>query len=298
MSVQSEPNMQNNYSGNESIYRSIIRLLSKAIKAVKNNIVLYIVSMLICIAPLIALYLAKSSKYEATFTLAYDELVRKIYGDRIAKLNTIVQSGDNAKVAAILNVDKKVAASLSKVEAYNILGDDLTKDLNTDRLPFVVSITIDDTTHTIALQNGIVGFLETGNTFMSERSKIKKMEAKEELSFIENQLSALENIYYKDSALQFNIPQEQATTSNASSNKTKTTSTGSLYEYSYELYKRKQELMRKERMPASIMVIDDAIVSTSAGRPLWLLIAVGIVLGNLLFVVLAGFLLPALRYKD
>ncbi len=297
MNVQNEPVMQNSYTGNESIYRGIIRLLSKAIKAVKNNMGLYIMSMLICVAPLTALYFAKSSKYEATFTLVYDELVRKIYGDRIEKLNTIVQAGDNAKVAAMLGVHNKVAASLSKVEGYNILGEDLTKDLNTDRLPFVVSITIDDTTNTIALQNGIVSFLETGNAFMSERSKIKKMETKEELGFINNQLTVLENLYAKGTSMQFTIPAEP-TPANSSGNKAKTTSTGSVYEYSYELYKRKQELMRKERMPGSIMVIDDAIVTTSAGRPLWLLIAVGIVLGNLLFIALAGFLLPALRYKD
>jgi hypothetical protein len=294
MSVQNQQTNQTNNMNNHGLYTAIIRLLSNAIMTIKNKMGLYVICLLLGIAPFVGYYFSKSNTYEATFTLAYDELVRKIYGDRLEKLNTIVQSGEYNKVSAMLGVDKKAAQSLNKVEGYNILGEDLSKDMNTDRLPFVVSITINDTTNTLALQTGIVSFLETGNNFMAERSKIKKLETKEEISFIDQQLQVLEGLYSKSPNMQFNTTD---ISQQPKANDKPKTGTGSIYEYSYELYKRKQELMRKERMPGSIMVIDDAIVSTKACKPLWLLLAVGFVGGNFIFLVLAGLLIPAFRYK-
>ncbi|OSZ82479.1 hypothetical protein CAP35_04200 [Chitinophagaceae bacterium IBVUCB1] len=293
MSLQNQQANQTNNTNTDGLYIAIIRLLSSCIKKIKNSIGLYIICLLIGTAPVVAYYYSKSNTYEATFTLAYDELVRKIYGDRIDKLNIIIQSGNYNKVATILSVDKKAAQSLTKVEGYNILGEDLSKDLNTDKLPFIVSIKLKDTAFTTVLQNGIVKFLETGNSFMVERKKVKELENKEELSFINEQLSAMSSMLAKGNVSASVSETNQTTAKDSKSAKTSTP----IYEYAYELYKRKQELQRKERMPSAITVIDDAIVSKSASKPLWLLLAVGFIGGNFIFLVLAGILIPALRYK-
>jgi hypothetical protein len=50
-------------------------------------------------------------------------------------------------------------------------------------------------------------------------------------------------------------------------------------------------------MPSSLFVVDDAIVSVKAGIPLVVALAVGLVAGFMLFIVIALFIIPAIRYK-
>lgn len=274
-------------NSNDGFYYKCIRLFSKYLNIIKSKILLYIICILVGIVPLVIYNYSVSDMYKASFTVAYDELFRKIYGDRLAKLNTLIQRKQYAEAAVVMKIPVTTAKSLNSIEGKNILGEDLSKDLNTDHLPFVVNIVVDDSSKTKSIQDGIVNFLATGNEFMSERKKLKDLENEEELEFVEQQLRISDSLLKKGYS-----------TSGSSSVNNADKKEGTGFEYNYELYKRKQELLRKKRMPYYVTVIDDAIVSTQAKKSLTLIGGAGFIIGNILFAIMALFVLPVLRYKD
>ncbi len=285
--------LQNEASGN--IYYKFIRFLHSVLLNIRQHIGLFIICMIIGITPLLLKNYSDSDLYKANFTVAYDELFRKIYGDRLAKLNTLVQHEQTQTLKNILATDEKTVRSLKNVSGKNILGDDLSKDLNTDHIPFVVEIVTDDSSKIIPLQNAIVHFLETGDDFMTKRMEVKMLENKEELDYINKQLSTIDTVYKKSgSAESLPVAQSKSNDNSTASEQ----ADNSLIEFSYTLYKRKQELMRKQRMPQNLLIIDDAIVSVQKKRSTLIMIAAGGVIGFIFYGLLAGIILPAIRFKE
>jgi hypothetical protein len=272
----------------ERIYNSTIRIVHDFIIGIRKNIVIFLICLVLAEIPLVAWYISKLDTYEASFTVFYDELVRKIYGDRLQKINSLVKRGEVKRISAYMQVDTKIASTLKKVSGENILGEDLTKDLNTDKIPFVVKIISTDSNTIPALQQGIVHFLELGNEYMSDRKKLRIEETEEEITFINQQLTLLDSL--KRNYNVNSVVMERKGT--------RETSPGSLYEFSYDIFKKKQELMRKQKMPNSIQVIDDAIVSDEGKKPLILALIIGGFLAVFLYIMLIGFIIPVLRYKD
>lgn len=285
--------LQNEVS--ENIYYKFIRFLHNILLNIRQHIGLFLICMIIGIAPLLLKNYSDSDLYKANFTVAYDELFRKIYGDRLAKLNTLVQHQQTQTLKNILATDEKTAQALKSVTGKNILGDDLSKDLNTDHIPFVVEIVTDDSSKIIPLQNAIVHFLETGDDFMTKRMEVKMLENKEELDYINKQLNTIDTVYRKSgSAEPLPVPQSKPSDNSTASEQ----ADNSLIEFSYTLYKRKQELMRKQRMPQNLLIIDDAIVSVQKKRSTLLMIAAGSVIGFIFYALIAGIILPAIRFKE
>ncbi len=266
-----------------SFYHSTIELLRKGFSAVRSNFIL----LLCCIAVALGIFslynIPKSNQFKASFTVAYDDLVRKIYGDRLYKINLLVNRGDFEKVAYYLSVDKHTASTLRSVKGKNIVGEDLTDDMNTDRIPFVIKIEVTDSAAISKLQAGLVSFLEEGNAYSATTKALKIKEINDELQFIDEQLRMMDSLKRKfnDGAV--------ATTNNQNSSAT------NIYDFSYELYNKRKDLLRKKSMPGTIQVIDDAIVAQASGFPMIVMVILGVIGGFLLFIVTALFIKPALK---
>ena len=193
-------------SDNRSLYTKVIALLSQAIIDFKKNFAIFLLAIIIPIATLSFLSLRKSNTYTASFTVVYEDLVRKIYGDRLEKLNTLLQS-NNERAAELLNLDIKIVETIEEVKGTNILGEDLSKDMNIDRIPFIINITVTDTSKITEIQNGILSFLENSNSYLMEKRNLKISEIKDEIAFISTQLEMMDTLkrkYYlsgKDASL-------------------------------------------------------------------------------------------------
>lgn len=268
-----------------SIYDRLISVLHSFYIDIKRNAFVFFACILLVPAVLVFMNLKKSGIYKASFTVMYEELVRKVYGDRLVKLNALLED-NKSKARSLLGVSSQAAASLKTIKGTNILGEDLTEDLNVDRIPFVVDIYLNDTTYVSEIQNGILHYLENGNSYLSSKRKLRMQEIDDEISFIDNQLKMMDSLKKK-----FNIAETIASSSNAAS------SEGSVYSLSYDLYKKKQELLKKREMPMNLYVIDDAIVPTKGNRPYSIVILAGLVAGFVLYVFIAYIILPVIRYK-
>lgn len=272
---------------NKGIYYNIIKLLHFLLSNIKSNIYTFILCMCIGVSPFIINSFSNSKNYKASFTVAYDELFRKIYGDRLGKINSLVQRNEYEKVAYNLRTNIDIVKCLKSVEGKNIIGDDLNKDLNTDNVPFIVNMVVNDSSKITILQDAIVQFLETGNDFLQDRKKVRLKENTEELAFINEQMKIIDSLNKHGVTKVFEVQQND-----------KEKSAGSLFEFAYQLYKRKQELIRKERMPSSLFVVDDAIVSVKAGIPSVLAVGLGLLSGFVLYIVIALFIVPAVKFKE
>lgn len=270
-----------------SIYDKLIASLHSFYVDVRKNGVLFGTCIILMTGIFIFLNMKKSGTYKASFTVMYEELVRKVYGDRLAKLDLLLE-GNKSKAQALLGLTTAQVKTLKKIEGTNILGEPLAKDLNVDRIPFIVHISLSDTNYIQEIQEGILNHLESANTYLVNKRKLKMKEINDEISFIDNQLRMMDSVKRK----------YQVGTVTSTVNSSNNSGEGSIYSLSYELYKKKQELLKKRDMPMNLYVIDDAIVPTKGSRSYILMAAAGLFSGFVLYLFIAYVILPVIRYKE
>lgn len=268
-----------------SIYNKLISVLHSFYVDLRKNIIILLLCIVVVSGVFIGMNMKKANTYTASFTVMYEELVRKVYGDRLSKLNLLIEE-NNGKARAMLGLSQKQMNSLKQVEATNILGEPLSKDLNVDRIPFIVNIYLSDTSYVKEVQEGILNYLENANEYLISKRKLKIKEIDDEISFINNQLRMMDSL-----KLHYPVGVSTGTTGTANS------SEGTLYSFSYDLYKKKQELLKKKEMPLNLYVIDDAIVPTKSNRSYVLMTAAGLISGFILYLLLAYIVLPVLRFR-
>lgn len=278
-----------NNNSSASLYDRLISVLHTFYVDLRKNAVLFFCCLLLGILAFVFVNVRKAGIYHASFTVMYEELVRKVYGDRLEKLNSLLRE-NKPKAVTLLGVSEKAASSLKSVEGENILGEDLNKDLNTDRIPFVVNIYLNDTTYVPELQDGILHYLEEGNSYLSDKRKIKIKEIEDEIAFIDNQLLMMDSLKRRYNSMGGIVTTSSSTT-------TTTTTEGTVYSFSYELYKKKQELLKKKEMPMNLYVIDDAIVPVKSNRSYALVALVGFIAGAFLYLFIAYIVIPVTRYN-
>lgn len=268
-------------------YNAMLKLIHANIVIMKTNAIVFFICVGLCTIVFAIYSYANSNYYKASFTIAYDEFFRKLYGDKLEKINLLLNQQEYSKLANSLHANIEVVKSLKRIEGENILGGKLKDDLNTDNIPFVVTIVVKDTSVIYQLQSAIVNFLEVGNDYLKQRKMVRLDEIDEELSYLNKQIVAVDSVISQSIKSVFRRTEDDTEISVVS-----------LIERKYQLYKQKQELVRKERMPSSLFVIDDAIVSEKAGMPLLLAIAIGTLCGFILFLIVVLLFIPALRYKS
>lgn len=277
--------MQNDQqnSTQANIYNKTIAILHYFYVDLRRNILILLGCIIIITALLIFSNLKKGNSYNSSFTVVYEDLVRKVYGDRIEKLDQLL-ANNTTKAQHMLGLDSKTMESLEEVRGTNILGEKLSEDLNVDKIPFIVHIKVSDTSNVTKIQNAILNYLETGNAYLLNKRTLRMQEINDELAFIEQQLGMMDSLkrkYYNASG--------SSEKSNASES--------SVYQISYDLYKKKQELKKKLEMPQNLYVIDDAIVPTKNNKSYFLIGAVGIAAGFICYLFIVYLILPVIRYK-
>ena len=175
-------------------YNDFINLLRYCVAHIRNHWILFFSCIIIATTILYLKVNGGKKYYDISFTVSYEELARKIYGDRLSKINTLLELRQYDKLINYLGVNKDIAQKLLSVRGKNILGEDLTEDMNLEKIPFVVTMRVKDTNSITELQNGIVNYLETGTPYLVSRKAIKMEEVDNEILFIDKQLSMMDSL--------------------------------------------------------------------------------------------------------
>lgn len=276
--------MTSDNMSNNSIYDKVILLLRGFYTDLKKHMAIFFSTVIVITGSLVLLNSIKSNTYKASFTVVYEELVRKVYGDRLHKIDNLLDK-NKEKAYVLLGLDKKVGSTLESIEATNILGEDLSKDLNVDKIPFIVNMYVNDSTHISKLQDAIIYYLENSNKYLIDKRNLKHKEIQSELDFINMQLDLMDSLKRKNN---------KSTSAMASSSATAAEG-GTVYQVSYELYKKKQELMKKKEMPLNLYVIDDAIAPVKTSKSYILIVAIGLILSMIVYMGIVYLLLPVIK---
>ncbi len=250
--------------------------------AVKSQFLLFMACLILGGGFMFAREYQKRGLYEASFTVIYDELVRKIYGDRLSKLNELIQIKEYQRAAKLMNMEPGGLKDLVEIRGENILGESLSQDLNTDKIPFVVKLVVRDTAIVPSVQDGVMYFLEGGNSYLVSRTNMKMEGIRTEMEFIDRQLALIDSQNRSGKSMVLAAPGNSA-------------APGNLYAFSYELYQRRQELKKKLEMPGGLHVIDDAIVPIRLGGNWLFHTLTGMAVGVVLFFFVHWFVLPVFR---
>lgn len=276
---------------NNNLYDKLINLLRSFYADLRQGFALLTTVAIIVTGVLLLVNYWKSSTYKSSFTVVYEDLVRKVYGDKLDKLDLLLKN-DKPKAQSLMNISDEAISSLKEIQATNILGEPLSEDMNVDKIPFVVELYTQDTAYVHEIQKGVLYYLETGNKYLKEKRRLKTKEIAEELQFIEEQLKLMEELKktLKSPIVRFGIKQEKSEKSESS-----TDNSGSVYEASYELYKKKQELLKKKELPLNLYVIDDAIVPIKNSKSNIMIVIFSLVISMIIYTVLRYLILPVVR---
>src|SRR5690606_22567420 len=154
----------------------------------------------------------------------------QISGDRIEKIHTLITQKNSEKVGKLLGIKQPSAAASYAIKGTNILGEQLSEDLNTDKIPFVIGVRGKDTSEVHEVEEGLVNFLATGTPYLANKKAIKRDEIDKELEYVNRQISQLDSI---QSRMGSRTSANVLVTAPEADGK-------SIYEFSYELYKKKQ----------------------------------------------------------
>lgn len=278
----------NNKNVVESVYHKVIYISREILLNLRKNMGLFLVCLLLPCIFFIAKNASKSAVYSGSFTVMHDDLTRKIYGDRIAKINMLLKNRQYSQVSSLLGLKMEQTKKIRDIQGKNILGQDLTEDMNTDKIPFTITIIASDSIGLSDVQDHLIEFLETGTQFLATRQVVKVKEIEEELQFINRQLELIDSLETK-----LNL-----TTSLGNELKQDGKGTNSIFESSYELYKKKQELERRRSFPGSLHVVDDIIVPVKAEGHWFVDLIKSILIGVVLYSIIVLFIIPVFRLRD
>lgn len=134
-----------------------------------------------------------SQHYEGRMTCLHNALHKKMYGEMIDLLNTLVHNRQTADIAQLLTIDEAVASQILSVSATNIAGSKLSEDLSTEKLPFYLSFTMQSPVHHSALSAGLIYYLQH-NQYNEAHRKITLDHAADKIKFLDHQLGILDSM--------------------------------------------------------------------------------------------------------
>ena len=149
------------FTAQVSIIRQLIRaLISGTWQLLKRSWIIVLVLMLVCGAAGFALKRTVAPSYSASMTVAFKYLTKKMYADMLAKANGMLASGNREAFAEMLQVSPETAAAVNSILSYNLPGEPLYMDLNNERMPFTISVSVNDPAVLPALQEGLIHYME------------------------------------------------------------------------------------------------------------------------------------------
>ncbi len=266
-----------------NICYNVLKIIYTFLKDIKRNILLFIFCIVLVSCGSLYYRYAQPDTYTASFTISYREMVRLVYGNQLYKLNGLVQKRDYKRVGELLGVSEADASDLISLDAKNMLGVNLEKDLDNERGPFVVTMIVKKASSIYLLQDGILHFLET-NPLTVERRKVRMKEIDDELAFIDRQLVMMDSLKV---AFNRHLPVESNEKSESDN------SISSVYKFSYDLYKKRELLIKQKLIPDNLQIADSVVYPHNRKITTQLLTAISIAIILLLYLFLAYFVMPA-----
>lgn len=166
-------------------------MLRSFLRFVKRNIVLLIGMPILFFGATFGWYSFQVPTFEASMTVSYVHLEKKIYADMIVKLNQSIQSDMIEKMPGFSNLSNEANRSIENVKAINLKGETLTSDLSVDRVPFDLLVEVNNLEYLSSIEQALVEYLDSP-VFVQERLAFNTANAKKQARYYTEQISSLQ----------------------------------------------------------------------------------------------------------
>lgn len=209
----------------------------------------------------------KPKNYEAEMTVSYVHYEKKIYADMLLKLNKLLESGNYATLAEVLDMTEDQVVGIISIGSLNLKREALVDDLSTEKLPFYILVSVNDPEILPALESGLVNYLDNTD-FIQDRLEYMRKKATEELVFLERRLAVADSLSKMYIIRKEGINDEKAITRME------------LLEESRVIYARMQEVQGLLTFNLNIEVLDGFVVANkTSGKGLMHCLLFGFLIG-------------------
>jgi len=140
-----------------------------------------------------SLHWMKPQYYQAEMTVSYVHYEKKIYADMLEKLNRLIQSGNTDILSGLLELDESDVRQVHYIKSYNIKNEALITDLSTEKLPFYISVGVEEAEILPSLEEAIVNYLDNTEYIQSRLDYMMK-KSEEELEFLKHKLAVADSL--------------------------------------------------------------------------------------------------------
>ena len=138
-------------------------------------------------------YSSVTESYQASMTVSYVHLEKKIYADMIIKVNQSIESGMVDKMPGFGDLQEEALASVRSIKAFNLKGEDLTMDLSVERVPFDLIVEVNDLTFLADLEGALVDYLDSPK-FVQDRLTFNRASASRQVDFYKKQVETFQKL--------------------------------------------------------------------------------------------------------
>lgn len=227
----------------------------------------------------------EAQEFEMTSTFVYGDLHPKVFGDMIAKVNTLIANQETEQVSQLLALKSSQVDKIRSIRVADSRGKSLVNNYTMNKEPMVITVKMGAPIPGDSLQTAINTYLNS-NPFSAKRLDMKKRLLSEELSFINNKQATIDSVLKR----LYEVPQTQTTKPDLGAINIENSEGKNAYDllrFSRELVQRKSDIENSLVQVENVFAIDNFIVLPSARFSLGAIIKKGIIGG------IMGFLLAA-----
>lgn len=202
----------------------------------------------------------QSKSYEMTSTFVYGDLHPKIFGDMIAKVNSLINNQESEQVADLLQLKSSQVKNISSIKVSDSRGKSLESNFTMHKEPMIITVKMQRPIPGDSLQLAINHYLNS-NPFSAKRLTMKKRLLQEELDFINAKQITIDSVLQR-------LYENPVSSSRESGAVTIENSEGKnayeLLRFSQELVQRKIDIENSLVQVENVFAIDNFIVLPSA----------------------------------
>ncbi len=231
----------------------------------------------------------EAQEFEMTSTFVYGDLHPKVFGDMIAKINTLIVNQETEQVSQLLALKSSQVDKIKSIRVADSRGKSLVDNYTMNKEPMIITVKMGAPIPGDSLQTAINTYLNS-NPFSAKRLDMKKRLLSEELSFINNKQATIDSVLKR----LYEVPQTQATKPDLGAINIENSEGKNAYDllrFSRELVQRKSDIENSLVQVENVFAIDNFIVLPSAQFSLGAIIKKGIIGGIMGFLLAAAILL-------
>jgi hypothetical protein len=198
----SEPTQQKKDSSLSISFSELLGVFFRAvIQAVRDSILFllrYKFWMLLVIVAGIVMgilnYKIYPAYYRVTMIVSSNEVPVRTYGQMMANLNTLAETGSYEVLSKSLKLSKETCSKISSIGAVNMAGLDIRKDTaSAPENSFLINMTVYDIGNIDSIQMGVLQYFN-GNEYLTKMKNNDLQIYRDRLEFLDNELKRMDSL--------------------------------------------------------------------------------------------------------